>query len=123
MAAERYRDHDNTIKENIELELAYSTEVQSIIMEGSMADIVLEESRIPHSDLQATERKHQAWLEHLKLQSPLPGTHFLQRGYTYSNKDMPSNIATPYEAVCGRGDFLFKPPCCEIGQFVPGHTL
>lgn len=51
MAAERYRDHDNTIKENIELELAYSTEVQSIIMEGSMADIVLEESRIPHSDL------------------------------------------------------------------------
>lgn len=64
-----------------------------------MADMVLEESKIPHSDLQATERKHQAWLEHLKLQSPPPGAHFLQQGY---NKDMPYNIATPYEAGGGR---------------------
>lgn len=46
------------------MELAYSTEVQSVIIVGSMADMVLEESRIPHSDPQATERKHRAWLEH-----------------------------------------------------------
>jgi hypothetical protein len=56
------------------------------------------ELRVLHLDCPAAGREgHGAWLEHLKLQStplPLPMAHFLQQGYTYSNKAILPN-ATP----------------------------
>ena len=41
------------------------------------------------------DREIWAWLEQLTPQSPTPVTHFLQNGYTYSNKAISSNSATP----------------------------
>jgi hypothetical protein len=47
---------------------------------------------------QEERMRHWAWLEHLKLQSPP------QQDYTYSNKAIPPNSATPYEPM--RGIFI-----------------
>jgi hypothetical protein len=61
--------------------------------------MVLEkELRVLHQDLQATGRQALDQLEHLRPQSPLPVTHFLQ-GHTYSNKATPLNSATPYGPI------------------------
>jgi hypothetical protein len=38
---------------------------------------------------QAESQRRWAWCRLLKPQSPVPVTHFLQQGHTYSNKDMP----------------------------------
>jgi hypothetical protein len=72
--------------------------------------MVLEtELRILYLDLQAAERDCElpAWLEHLRPQSPLLMTYFLQQSHIYSIKAIPPSSATPYEPM---GPFSFKPP-------------
>jgi hypothetical protein len=59
------------------------------------------------------DREIWAWLEQLTPQSPTPVTHFLQNGYTYSNKAISSNSATPYKTM---GAILIQ---TTTGKFIP----
>ena len=58
------------------------------------------------SRLQEERERYWAWLEHLKPQSLLPVTPFLQTGHIYSNKTRLPKSAAPYEPM---GPFSFKP--------------
>jgi len=60
-----------------------------------MADMVLEELRVLHLDLQAVGRDS----ELLWPQSPPSVTYFLQQGHTHFNKVTPPNSTSPYEPM------------------------
>ena len=69
----RHHDQGNSYKGKHLVEVGLQVQsFSSIIMGGSMADMVLEEQRVLHLDLQAVEMIHWAELEHKRPQSPPP---------------------------------------------------
>jgi hypothetical protein len=59
-----------------------------------------------NSRQQEERERYWVYLEHLKPQSVLPVTPFLQTGHIYSNKTRLPKSATPYAPM---GPFSFKP--------------
>jgi hypothetical protein len=79
------------------------------------ADMGQEELRVQHLDGKAVKRRPS---------KPSPTvTHFLQQGYTYSNKDMPPNITPCWPSIQTLETMVAKPiqtasNCCDILLFI-----
>lgn len=93
------------IKDSVQLEPAYSSEVQSITItvKGVKTDLMLEELRVLHLDPQAAEGDWKC-----DLRAPAP------QGHTSSNKPHLLVMPLPMDQALGHmslwGTFVFKPP-------------